>query len=1076
MKKSLFVFMLTVFFSVSLFAQRTVTGTVTDADDGTPLIGATVTIKGTTTGAISDVNGNFSLQVPDGAVLTFSYVGYVTQDMEVGEQTVINIALKAGLKELEEVVVIGYGQRRRGDVTTSVATVQSEDIQKLAPISPEMALQGTVPGVRISSGGGSPYARNDIRIRGVNTWGSASPLIVIDGIPITEYGAGAEAIGTSSDALRNQDLRSPINIMTLVNPNDIESISVLKDASAAAIYGIRASNGVVLIETRQGQTGRTNVEFNARYGVKNIGTYDVLDVPDYVDLYTEAFANVGETANLPAVFNPDTSAYLGNMPFVDWQDAVRNKNAASRDYNIRVTGASENVNYYLSAGYTYEEGPTIATDLQRYSVASNINSKISDRIRAGINFRGTYQTDDATGLGVDQENTPFEYSRCPPWQPIYGDGPGGYQKVIADEARDDVLDATLLWGPASKHNALGNVYMHDSRFILYRALGKAYIEIEPLKDLTVRARLSGDWYYNRRNSFSDIDAYFFYINPSDPMSAAEPGMDDTEGGYGERHLRNYNLTKEIIINYHKVFGDHNIDLLLNGMDQRYGFEGASASSDEMHYAGEVYWLVAGQQQYTRGFTDKWESGLQGYMGRASYNYQQKYYADVTMRYDGSSKFATDNRWDLFPSFSLAWRISKENFMSNLSWLNDLKLRGGWGKLGNHEIASYGYISLAREMATASFGLDPAGRWLGMGYAYWGASFNKLPNADLTWEKTYTTNIGFDLVAFSALSATVEYFYKKTTDLLAQIEVPPSAGFVENPPDNFGTIVNSGVEVMASYRGTLGDFSYRIGGNITILKNEVKEIKDDVPFGGNSGRVEVGQPLFFLRGYKTDGILQSDQEVTDYLAAYTDENISSTLLAPGDYKFQDLRGNPDADNRFYSPDPDGLINTYDQVYLGKTIPGYYYGLNFSLGYKGIDLSAIFYGEGDVQRVCQIRSIMEAMSSQGANQLTTVLDRWTPTNKTNDFPRAAYNDPGQNNRDSDRWVEDAGFFRLSTIQLGYTLPQNVYDFLGFCERLRIWVGGSNLFTLSPYSGLDPSLNESDGTLPTPMIYNFGIDARF
>ena len=1045
--------------------ERTISGTVVSEKDQTPLPGINVIVTGTQEGTVTDANGHFKFVLPANAKsLTFSSIGMHTKEVPITSQNIYNVTMKEEATGLDEVVVIGYGERKKRDVTTSVVSVQSGEIGKLPLISPDKALLGTVSGVNVISGGGSPTARNTIQIRGVNTWGVASPLIVIDGIPITEFGAGAE--GSSS---RVQDMRSPVNILSMINPNDIASISVLKDASAAAIYGMRASNGVILIETKNGTEGKTNIDFNMRYGVKNIpNTYDVLGVPDYVELYQEAYRNADQVGNMPPVFDPNSPDYLGGMPTVDWQGALLNKNAVTQDYSLKFSGANKIVNYYVSTGYTKDESPLVEEDLTRYTFTTNINANINKYIRAGLNFRGSYEHTNAnTWQNLDQA------AGYAPWQPIYGDGPNGYAPVNLSTSRFD-FDPTLAWGPATHSNIPGLRTMWDRQYELMRGLGKAYLEIEPISGLTIRGRVSGDWYYNRRNLFQNVDQFYFLQTASDPLSMAEPGVDDTEGHYDERHFRNYNLSEELIVNWVKTFGKHNINAVFNVMNQKYGFEGIGAGTDEMHYSDPQYWTIGGQRDYIDAYSDKWESALQGYMGRVSYDYNHKYYLDATVRYDGSSKFAPENRWDVFPSFSAAWRISSENFLKDAAWLTDMKLRGGWGKLGNQEVANYAYISLANENPTVSFGSDPSARFPGMGITYWGAAFNSMPNKDLTWEKTYITDIGLDLVLFNNLSATIGFYNKVTKDLLSAIEIPTSAGYVNNPPQNFGSVLNRGVDIIIGYNGSAGDFNYRINGNISFVHNEVLTIKDDVPFGSNWGRVEKGFPLFYYYGYKNDGILQTDQEVQDYLNSVTDVNINPSQLGPGDYRFQDLRGNPDEDNPFYSPDPDGTINTYDQVYIGKTIPGFTYGLNIVLEYKGFDLNMLFNGVGDVERYNAVRAGLEAMSSQGANQSTTVLDRWTSSHPSTTMPRAIYGDPSQNNRFSNRFIESAAYFRLNNLQIGYSLPQKVWKSIGFGKNLRIWAGFSNLFTVTKWTGLDPSVPA--GAIPTPRMSGFGIDARF
>ena len=1043
--------------------QQEITGTVTDAESGDPLPGATIQVQGTTTGTVTNTEGVYKIEVSDmEATLVFSFVGYQSKTIPINGRTTIDVELEEETTELDEVVVIGYGDRQRKDVTTSVSSIQSEEIEKISTVSAEEALQGSVPGVRVQSGGGTPWSRNEINIRGVNTWGVSSPLIVIDGVPITEFGAGAE--GQNS---RVQDLRGPVSVMSMINPSDIQSISVLKDASAAAIYGMRASNGVVLIETKQGEAGRTQVDFNARYGVKNVpNTYDVLNVDQYVDLYREAFAN-NPDQGLPPVFDSDSDDYLGDRSAVDWQKPYLNKNAVSQDYNLKVSGGTENTTYYFSSGYTQEESPVIYDEMERYSFTANTETDVTDFFSAGFNIKGSWETNDASNRGSIEE-----MASTPPWQPIYGDGAEGYAPAIVDNTRGGGLDGTKRWGPETGKNRFGEMALMSTTYRVGRILGKGFLEFKPLENLSVRGRVSTDYYYNRRNQFQDIDAFMFNTTPSDPISQADPELDDTEGSYGERHTRNKNLVKELIVNYTNSFENHNIDLLFNAQDQWYGFEAINASTEEMHYANELYWGVGGQKEYVGGFTDRWENSLQGYMGRASYNWNNRYYADFTLRYDGSSKFAEGNRWDWFPSFSLAWRISDESFMSEMDWLTDLKLRGGWGKLGNHEIANYAYVSLANESAKYSLGNNPDARHPGMGNPYWGAVFNQSPNKSLEWEKTYNTNVGFDAIINQNFSATVEAYYKKTSNLLSTIEIPASSGFVENPPDNFGAVVNKGLDIDLGYRGRTGNWNYSVNGNIGFVNNEVVKLKDGAPFGSGTGRVAEGNPLFYIYGHEVGGMFQNEEEVEMYQENYDDVSAEGGKVSPGDLWFKDVRGNPDEEHRFYTPTSDSTVNQYDRHYLGKTIPGFTYGFNFSVGYKNLTFSANFYGEGDVKAYNWSRVGFVNMSSKGNNQITDVLDRWTPENKDTDMPRAVAGDPAGNNRFSSRFVEDASYLRLQSVRLSYTLPDWVFSGSDTGQRINIWVGGSNLFTVTNWTGLDPSTNG----IPTPRIFRAGLNASF
>jgi TonB-linked SusC/RagA family outer membrane protein len=1050
-------------------------------EKGEALPGVNILVKGTSRGSTTDLDGNYSINVEADATLVFSYVGYQNEKIKVNGRHEINLALERSITMLKEVVAIGYGKRQKKDISGSVSSMLSNQLEKItSKVSPEMALQGNVTGVRIRSGGGSPFARNEIRIRGINTWGSASPLIIIDGIPITEYGSGVApnlSVGKTGGTYRG-----PVNIMTLINPNDIKSISVLKDAAAAAVYGMRASNGVILIETRSGQETEEElqVNFSLQYGIKNVPrTYDLLNVDEYVNLTTEAYKN-NPDRDLPSEYDPASEEYLGDMPTVDWQGEYLNKDAITQNYDLQFSGNTEKSNYFFSLGYTNDENLVMDekhmhesvkesnyNGLKRYSIKSNIETRFTDFLRAGLNLNGIWEeVNNLAGL----ENWVNKVAEAPPWQPVYGDGPNGYAPAIIGDTRE-TYDPKNKWGNSTTLNIFGANSMKSDKHILYRALGKAFIEFEPIRNLTIRGRLSGDFYRDRRNFFRDIDDFMFNPAAKNPLDEfGKAGVDDSEGEYEEMFKRNKNFTEEIIIKYDRSFGLHNFNFLLNGSHQHYSFELIRSNYNGLHYDDQIYWGINNQQDYISAETYKWENAIQGYVGRIDYNYNSRYYADVTLRYDGSSKFAKGNRWDYFPGFSLAWRMSDEPFMSGFDWLTDMKIYGGWGKLGNHQIANYGYVALANENATVNFGSDPGARRRGMGNVYWGVGFNEMPNKELEWEKTYTTNLGIDLILFNSFTSNIEIYHKKTTDLLTHINLPYSTG-LEDPPTNFGSVVNRGADIQLGYRDEVGEFWYNINSNISFVHNEVTKIKGNTPFGGNANRVREGYPLFYLRGYRVGGIFQSKKEVENYQAVYNDVIAKNDKVSPGDLWFKDIRGNPENENQSYSGKPDHKVNQYDKAFLGKTFPGFTYGFNAALGFRSFDLYASFYGEGDVKGYNWNRANLMSMANAD-NQWAEVKNRWTPENPDTDLPRAVIGDPAGNARFSDRFVEDASYLRLQNFQIGYNFSAKTFEKFGVGQRMRFWIGCSNVFTLTKWGGLDPS---TDG-LPNPRTFIIGVNATF
>lgn len=1056
-----------------------VRGKVTDLGSGEALPGVNVLVKGTNVGTVTDVDGNYSINVDDeNATLVFSYIGYVTEEVNVNERSTIDVVLAQDIQSLSEVVVIGYGERQKKDLTGAVSQIEAEDIEKTASMTPELAMQGKIAGVFVSTPGGNPNARPTVRIRGVNTFGYAEPLYVIDGVPITEFGSGITGgvVG---------DVRGQVNIMSLINPNDIESISVLKDASAAAIYGVRAANGVILITTKSGQAGKPRVEVNAQRGIQNIpNTYDMLNVADFTALYREAFANnPNEAANMPAVFDPNSESYLGNLPTVDWQSPLLKENAVTEDYSLKVSGGSEATTYYISGGYSRTESPLVQNNLKRYSLATNFNSSITDYLTVGVNYRLGYVD------ALDNTQTDLDYvARTSPWQPIYdSNGPYGFAPayLVTFNPNPDfdptslssgplytINEATPLWGPETNANPFAWHQLNQTDYSVVRNLGTAFLEVEPIEGLKFKGSLNVDWYYTRRNQWQDFDAYLFSQTPGNPYA----GHDGTSvGSYGERHSRNTNISREFGINYNKSFGEHNIDLLLNAMDQEYTFEFIGGGTGQVNSRDPNYReSLGGQNQYTSIGNIRDRNRLQGYMARLSYNYASKYYIDGTVRRDGTSRFAPGYKWGTFPSVSAAWRISAENFMQGIDFIDDLKIRGGWGKLGNQETRSFAYLSTVSRTPDYALG---SGNGNGVGRVLEGMRFPDYPVQDLTWETVETVNIAFDGMFFNnTVTLTVEYYDKNTNGILQETELAASVGNENAPILNVATVRNNGIEVQAGYSGNFGPLSFNVSGNLTTVNNRITRLYKDQPFGEEQDRKEVGYPINYLWGYQLGGIFQDTVQINEWLETYSDRTNDDNF-APGDMYFQDVHGNPE-EGQAYSPVPDSIVNTNDRTFIGSTIPGFYYGLNLSAAFKGFDLSVFFQGVGDVQAVNQARWDGENMSSNGSNQWTTVQNRWTPENPSTTMPRAVYNDPANNNRFSSRWVEDADFLRLKNFQLGYTLPTSDMEFV---ERVRIYVSGSNVFTLTPWTGLDPEFvaQQSIGgvpAVPPARSYSLGLNVTF
>jgi len=1042
--------------------KKILKGKATD-EKGVPLPGVSVVVKGTTVGITTDNDGNFNLSVPnDSKTLVFSFVGMKTQEIAIGAKTTFNVVFAEQTTGLSEVVAIGYGTRTKKDITTAISTISTDAINKNVGMSSELAMQGRMTGVQVQSGGGNPMARPTIRIRGINTWGVSSPLYIIDGVAITEFGAGIEG----QEDVRAADVRGPLNIMTMIDPNDIESISVLKDASAAAIYGVRAANGVILITTKKGRGDKPVVEFSSRIGVQNITqSSKLMNTPQYTKFISDVMASDPTIAMSPdnvGLFDPSNPKYLGNSPTYNWQEAIKNKNALSKDYSVRISGGTEKTDYFVSAGSTNTEGAFKYNYLDRLSGSFKVNTQVNNWLKIGVNYRIT------SGKGRDFSPDLIQAGQFPAWQKIYDpNGPYGYASTVVGRKADGSYSSEKLYGNGTRVNALGNTAANDNLYKSMRNMGNIYVEIEPVKHLKIKGQMSMDIYSFTRYAFSDYDGSVFDYTAGD-RAAATNG--NSVGSYEERDVYNNNYINEINVSYNNTFGKHNLDLVFNGSDQQYNAKYKGASTMWMQSKLDYMRRLGGESKYLSLGSDMTNSALQGLMGRASYNYNSTYYLDVTVRHDGSTRFAKDKRWGTFPSVSAAWRISKEGFLENIAVLNDLKLRAGYGQLGNQEVRNMAYISPIDNRPVYAWGTNEAADRIGMGNKYVGAAVYSLPTPWLQWEKTSTANIGLDATLLkNDLTLSLEYYNKLTDGILQTITLPLSTGLVEMPVDNIASVRNTGIELSLNYNKSIGELKFSIGANLSTVKNTVEKTSGHIPLGS----IEEGYSMNYIKGYKAGGIFQTQAEVDTWNAKYEDDSYTTAKVAPGDYYFLDQRSAPTAPNTFYKDSLDNKINNYDQVYLGKTIPGFYYGLNLSIEYKNLDFSAQFTGVGDVQRVNNVKWSLYNVGTTNANQSVDVLNAWTSQNKSTKLPRAINGDPAQNYRFSDRFVESGAYCRLTNLQLGYTLPNQVYSFMrNSVSNCRIYAGASNLFTLTNYSGYDP---END-IYPTPVTVFMGLNVRF
>jgi TonB-dependent starch-binding outer membrane protein SusC len=1002
-----------------------VSGTVTDAGGG-GLPGVSVLVKGTTTGTITDGDGKYSLSVPDGkTVLVFSSVGFKSQEIVVGTQTSINVILSEG-DALQEVVVVGYGTQRKVDLTGAVSSISSKDLNGKPATSMDQLMSGRSSGVQISNRSGDPGAPIEVRIRGVGTVGVNQPLWVIDGVPVV----------LTSNATVNTASFSEGNPLAGINPADIESMDILKDASATAIYGARAANGVVIVTTKRGKAGKTIATYDGYVGVAAVPKskqLKLLDVSQYVALQKE--------------LGRDFSAFSGKPAF-DWQDAIF-QSATIKNHNLSVSGGTEAINFNVGAGYHSQGGVERGQDFSRFSFKANSDIKVGKYLKFGESLLGT-----STERTVQSESGNFaafnSTRNAPYYQPYDATDPSGYNATSAAIRGDGASAANYLYLTDKKVN--------ETTVKNRKILGNVYAEIEPISGLKYKFQAGMDYIVT--------DGFFF--------------QEATTKNYGEGGPRGSLLVQERPIElttnltntltYQKQFGKSNL-LVMAGYEEtsfRYDkvrLQGRALFNTAIRFAS-VANSVAGANE-----ADIW--ALRGALGRLFYSYDNKYLFTANVRRDQSSRFSPDHRTGVFPSVSFGWRASEESFLSGLKEsgvVDALKLRLSWGQSGN-QFTGTNFAYLPSLAINSFYALGNA--------VVRGPAPIVFANKDLKWETSVQTDFGIDASLFGGkVDLTFDYYNKTTNDVLLSLPIPYTSGYFLPADANLGQIQNSGIELALTYNNKVGDFRYSIGGNFTTTNNKVvslggiPEIVSGVG-GAQSHRTTVGESLGYFYGYKTSGIYKTDAE-----AAAALKDASSTGAKAGDVRFVDVNN-------------DGVIDSKDRTKLGSPIPGYFYGINGSAGWKSFDFSILLQGVGKMQVFNAGRAGLESMND-GGNQLASVADRWSTTNSNGSLPRATATDPNSNNRYSDRWIENADYLRVKNIQIGYTLPNSIGGMTkDFLSGARIYIGIQNLATFTGYKGYDPEVTrgasfqkgefslangQDSGGSPQPRIVQVGVQLKF
>ncbi len=1020
--------MLLLFITSGISAQINVSGIIRDASTNEELPGVNILIKGTTTGAISSFDGSYTIQVDDpNATLIFSFIGYQAIEMPINGQTNININLQSDNQLLEELVVVGYGIQKKSDLTGAIAVIGSEDLQKQSTSDMSSMLQGRAPGVLVTNDG-QPGAAPNVRIRGINTFGDGSPLYVIDGVPID---------GSPRD----------------FNPNDIESMQVLKDASAGAIYGSRAANGVIIITTKQGKKNTPlQVTYKGYYGVDQVyQKIPVLKREDYQMIANEVQTNAG-LALIPG--NDPSSPYYINDVDTDWQDAGL-KNGSRTNHNINLSGGGENMMYSVSLDYFNNEGTLVGRgpDYNRYSARANISGD-KGRFKYGTSLYYAHSHENTLTYRSDilKGNRPplvIDLVEAIPTQKIYDkNNLGGYGGTEAEIHNVISLNAIGV-------NSMMRNYVDVDRTMLsgwgqYNLLEKNGHTIDYKINLSYDKTICHDFSF-----YPQFDLGYFFYSTTSAM---------TEGN------RTYTVGLiENTINYKGQVGQHKFDVLVGQMyqdTQSYVFSGYGEGLTEPYH---LQLANASSNQSTTGRQD--QNTLASYLGRINYNYDDKYLVTATLRRDGSSRFSPKYRYGYFPSLALGWRLSNESFINLPEFVDDIKVRGSWGQLGNQNIGNYDWQSTLALNMPYNFSNSN-----GDVQKVWGGLQASVVNQNIKWETTTSTNVGVDVKLFnSKIDFSAEYYSSTTEDILVGILIPYSVGSVNAAPVvNAGSIKNSGVEINLGYRKNTGDFQYDVSANLATLKNEVLSLggKNDPVYGVGSKTV-VGSEIGQHYGYEVEGIFQTQNEVDNHA-------FQNAGTAPGDLIFKDQLtidtngdGIPDAG--------DGVINDADRVFLGSAIPSITFGFNFSASYKNFDFS--LFASGAAGYYINSRMYRDLMiTSDYINRHEDILNRWTPENTNTNIPRVVANDPNGNQRDSDRegWLQKGDYLRINNIELGYTLPNNVVKGI---SRARVFASIQNLYTFQHYKGYNPDFNSGvwnpgydAGSFPRPRTIMAGVEVSF
>lgn len=974
-------------------SNRTINGVVKD-DTGEPLIGVNILVKGTPTGTITDFDGAFTVEANEGDILEVSYIGYTTQEITVGSSSLVDIILLEDTQQLDEIVVIGYSTQRKSDLTGAVAQVSSKDIEKYTYSDASQALQGRMAGVSVQAQGGAPGADALIAIRGTGTLSDAGPLFVIDGML------------TGS--------------MSSLNPSDIESVSVLKDASASAIYGSRAANGVVIITTKKGSRGQINIDLDASYGSqKVINTFDWANARQYADIVNRADDNDGVPRS-PAndtEFNPNNTSDL-------YGESLRT--ASVYNTNLRLYGGGEHTLYSLSLNYYDQEGIVKYSDFNRITLRAN-----------GSFTKGRFKLENTIGLTrtVNNPNPYFNKERnLLPTIRLRDDNGEWSASDIPDVPGAPTLGS--FYGQGTIINELGLAAVEDRTVKRNSILGNLAASYEIINGLTYKLNLGLEFFDNNNYTFT----------PLHPVVVA--GGNNAFAELSETNTRFQSELIEHTLNFKRYFNRHNIDLLGGYTAQE--SNSRSLGIDARRFPSNDTRIASAAEELSSAPSQDLTSTIQSFFGRLNYVFDDRYLLTATIRRDGSSLFRDGLRWGTFPSMAIGWNIGNESFMENISAISNLKLRASYGEIGSNNVGVYAIDPSLNLFSEYIVGENPR--------RVTGYAITSGVNPNITWETTKTTDIGVEFTTLNnRLNITMDYFIKKSEDVLVGLRLPLYTGFGNEIPFNTASVENKGFEFLADYTHNIGALNFTVGGNFTILDNVVTALGDATPIiqGSftsntiNSTKTDVGQPISSFFGYVVDGIYQSDEE-----AAAANDQAGNPQA--GDFRFKDLDG-------------DGDVDEEDRTYIGNPTPDFEYAFNISLEYKGFDLNLFFNGVSG-------NEILNGTKYRGyfdfnGNYFADALNAWTPSNTGSNIPRNTQADPGFNRRMSTFYLENGSYFRLRNAQLGFTIPSDAVQKIGL-SKARVYISTTNLFTITDYTGYYPEVGRN-GRGGNRRIFNSGVD---